>query len=97
GDDGAELLDHHGGAVEVDGEDRLRRGLDRGEPGGAGDLDDVAEVGGGPGELVHRLAVGDVDLPGGDGVAGVLERGGRGPQGGLVEVGEQDLLAGAGA
>jgi hypothetical protein len=70
--------------VEVDGEDRLWRGLHRGDACGAGHRDDVAEVGGGLCERVDGLAVGHVDPPGGDGVAGVLECGGRGVQGGLV-------------
>jgi hypothetical protein len=96
-DHGAELLQDQGGAVQVDGEDRLRRGLHRGHAGGADHRDDVAEVGGRLRERVHGLAVGHVDPLGGDGVPGVLQRYCCGLQRGLVEVGEQYLLARAGA
>jgi hypothetical protein len=49
------------GAVQVDGEDRLRAGLDRGDAGGADHSGDVAEVGGGLSERVDHLAVVHVD------------------------------------
>ena len=97
GHDLPELLQDDGSAVEVDGQHRLGRCLHRGDAGGADDLDDVAETGSGLSQDPNRLGVGHIDPLGADGVAGVLQRGLRVLQIGLAEVGEQHVLARAGA
>ena len=95
GDDVAELLEDHRGAVQVDVEDRRRRRLARRDAGGVDEAGDVAEGGGGLDEGLDRRAGGDVDGRGADREPGVTEdlRGGVGVR--LVEVGEHDVLAGA--
>lgn len=81
GDHFLELLQDHGGAVQIHSQDRLRRRLHGREPGGADDLRDVTLAGCGLGEGVDRPTVGHVDVLCGDDVAGGLERLGGGLQG----------------
>jgi hypothetical protein len=60
-DDLADLLQYQGHADEVDSDDRLRRGLRRGQPGGVHHISHGAKVAGSSGEVVDGFVGGDVD------------------------------------
>ncbi len=78
------------GADQVDGDDRLRGGLGRGQTGGVDHVHHQAELLGGGGEGVDGGPVGDVDVCGLNREAGSLQRV-RGSGGSIrVAVGQQD-------
>ena len=61
GDDIAELLQHERRAIQIDLEDRRRRGLRGGNTGGMDEAGDVADRRGRLDKRMHRLARGNID------------------------------------
>lgn len=92
-DDLAELLQYQGHADEVDSDDRLRRGLRRGQPGGVHHISHGAKVAGSGGEVVDGFVGGDVDRRRARGEPGSPQRIRGCRRCFLVEVRQQDRLA----
>ena len=93
--DVAEFLEHECGSVQVDSEDRRRRGLAGRDAGSVDDPGDVAKRRGGLDERVNRFARGHIHGRGAHLEASVAQHLGRRVGVLLVQVRQQDVLAGA--
>ena len=93
GDDVPELLQDHGGAVQVDAQDGLRRGLAGRDSRGMDEAGHRTEVARGPDEGAHRLPGSHIHHRGGGFEAGIAKHFGGGICVLGAQVGEQDVLA----
>ena len=93
GDDVAELFQHEGRAIQIDFEDRGRRGLRRGDAGSVDQPGDVAQTRGRLDERVHGLARRCIDGRDAHVVSGVRQHLCRRLGIVLAQIGQQDVLA----